>query len=56
MKTYEVLRYSSTILYLGTQWIGGWVGLWALWKREKYLLALGNRTPADELVARRYTD
>jgi hypothetical protein len=40
----------------GTHWIGGWVGpVWTLW-RNKSLSPVGNRTPAVQLISRRYTD
>jgi hypothetical protein len=63
MKTYGVWRYSSTIL--GTRW--RWVvcfktpipikqEVWALFRREKYLPVVRNRTLVDEPIDRCYTD
>jgi hypothetical protein len=57
-------RLSPAALYFwqrttGTHWIGGWVGLRAVWTQAlelKYLSSARNRTPVVQSVVRHYTN
>jgi hypothetical protein len=57
--SFTLRRFTLGERALGAHWIGGWMGpraVWMLSRRDISLAPTGNRTPAVQPVASRYTD